>query len=289
MSAVSQFNTLRAGQIGPIEMICEGVYTAEAIAPAGEKMYFAMESIENFDKNKWDKYRNMAPLLVYGGCCDITIGRLTELGSRINDEIVLKEFLATRNLPDFWTSDQQRFEQLCGNLRERKIVDESPKAKELLTIPHASNGMNVEKQTHVVYVSKSPVTGRVKFAAQSQGFSGCVDKYGDLIMSVGVTLSDVVENRGIFRNPLSVVEGGYGAISMMTHSFTCLVVEENYPEVKIFKVRPLKKMGELFLNSLPKDRITINGIRGDVYDKGFEQEQNVCIPVEVLASLHRAR
>ena len=48
-------------------------------------------------------------------------------------------------------------------------------------------------------------------------------------------------------------------------------------------------MGELFLNSLPKDQITVNGIRGDLYDKGFEHEQDVQVPVKVLASLHRAK
>lgn len=289
MSAITQFNTITTGQIGLIERVTDEVYTAEAMAPTGEKMYFAMETIEEFDKNKWDSYRNMASLLVYGGVYDITIGSLTELGSRINNEIALKEFLATRKRPDFWTSDPQRFENLCANLRERKIVADSPRARELLAIPHASNGMNVEKQTHVVYVSKTPVTGRVNFTEKSGGFGGCVERYGDLIMSVGVTINDTVENRGIFRNPLSVIEGGCGAISMMTHSFTCLVVEKNYPEVESFKVRPMKKMGDLFLNSLPKDRITVNGIRGDVYDKGFDSEQEVVIPVGVLANLHRSR
>lgn len=288
MFAISQLNSHSSGKIGPIEIVSDGVYTAEAIAPTGEKMYFAMESIEVFDKNKWDTYRNTAALLVNGGCFNITIGSLTELGSRINDKIELKGFLATRTHPDFWTSDEQKFEKLCNKLRERKIVVDSPKAKELSAIPHASNGMNVQQQTHVVYVSKSPVTGRVNFSEQSKGFGGIVETYGDLVMSVGVTISDIVENRGIFRNPLSVVEGGYGAISMMTHCFTCMVVEDNRPEVKIFRVRPLKRMAELFLNSLPKDQVTVNGIRGDVYDRGFEHEQDVRVPIEVLASLHRA-
>jgi hypothetical protein len=136
------------------------------------------------------------------------------------------------------------------------------------------------------FLRKNVILGRI---AKSKGFSRYVDKYGDLIMSVGVTISDVVENRGIFRNPLSVIEGGYAGIAMMTHSFTCMAVENNWPEVKTFRVRPLKKMGELFLNSLPKDKVTVNGIHGDMYDKGFEREQDVRVPVEVLASLHRAK
>lgn len=282
-------NQINAGQIGPIRQIGNGVWTAEALTPSGEKMYFAMETLENGDKDKWELYKNIAACLVSGGVGGYTSGSLVELGSRVNDIGGLKAFLAKQKYPNYWTSDRSIFERLCVNLQERNIVFDSPKAKELSAIPHASNGLNVDYQTHMVYVSKLPVTSRINFTSNSWDFSGYVEKYGDLIMTVGVTISNFVENRGIFRNPLSVVEGGYAGISMMTHSFTCMAVENNWPEVKTFRVRPLKKMGELFLNSLPKDQVTVNGIRGDRYDKGFESEQDVRVPVAVLANLHRAR
>lgn len=280
---------LMTGQIGPIKLINDGIWTAEAIALSGEKIYFAMESLEDCDKKKWEFYKNSASMLVNGGCSDITVGSFVELGSRAKDITGLREFLTTRTRPNYWTSDQPKFEQLCVKLQERNILANSPKAKELSDIPHASNGINVDKQTHMVYVSKLPITGRIEFMANSGGFGGYVEKYGDLIMSVGVSINDIVENRGIFRNPLSVVEGGNAGIAMMAHSFTCMVIENSWPEVKMFKVRPLKKMGEIFLNSLPKDQVTVNGIPGDKYDKGFEYEQDVQVPISVLANLHRAR
>lgn len=280
-------NSLRAGQIGSIQSIGNGVYTTDGIAPTGEKIYFVMESLESSDREKWDRYRNLAILLAQGAMHDCTIGSISEIGARLDDEAALNEFLATRKFPDFWTSDQKRFEQLLGKLRDRKIALGSPKAEELKVIHHASNGMNVEKQTHVAYVSKVPVADRVNFVSQTKSFDfgRTVEMYGDLIMSVGVTIKDVVENRGIFRNPLSIIDGGYGSLAMMLHSFTCLVVKEAFPEVTTFKVRPLKKMGDLFLNSLPKHLVTVNNIRGDLYDKGFDHEQDVLVSVEVLASL----
>lgn len=283
-----EVNPLRSGQIGPVRTMDHGVYSAEAIAPTGEKIYMAMESLESFDREKWNRYRNMAILLTQGGECNYTIGSLTEIGSHLNDDTVLNKFLASHTFPDFWTSDSKRFEQLRDKLRDRKIALGSQKAEELKVVHHASCGMNVEKQTHVVYVSKVPITSRVNFVAQSKSFDfgSTVEKYGDLIMSVGVTIQDVVENRGIFRNPLSIVDGGYGSLAMMLHSFTCMVVKEAFPEVTTFKVRPLKKMGELFLNSLPKHLVTVNGIPGDQYNKGFDHEQAVLVPVEVLANLH---
>lgn len=291
MNGINPISNIGIGQIGPIKQTNDGVFTAEGVAPTGERIYFAMESLGD-DKEKWDEYRNEAGYLVTGGNSYLgTIGNLIELGSRINDEIDLKEFISTRTYPDYWTCDQQRFDQLKNKLRERKIVVDSPKAKELKLIPHASNGVNVRMQTHMVYVSKSPISGRAKLISSSsnQGFGAYVDRYGDLVMSVGVTIKDLVENRGIFRNPLSVVQGGYGGIAMMAHSFTCMVVQENWPLVKSFKVRPLKVMGEIFMNSVPKKLFTVNGIPADQYDKGFDHEQDILAPVEVLADLHRVK
>lgn len=292
MNVINQYNTLSAGQIGPIEIIDDSIYTAEAIAPTGETMYLAMEPLGD-DKEKWENYKSNITLLVTGGrYCpggEFTIGSLTEIGSRINDKIALKKFLETRSIPEYWTLNPERFKQLCTNLKKREIKDNSQKAQELSMIPYASCGMNVNRQTHVVYVSKSPVTGRIKFAAEPLCFSGLVDMYGDLIMSVGVTVRDLVENRGIFRNPLSVVEGGYGGISMMIHCFTCMVIQNNYPNVETFRVRPFKKMGELFLNSFPKHLVTVGGISGDLYNGGFEHEQDVRVSVKVLADLNRAK
>ncbi|MBA2367747.1 MAG: hypothetical protein H0V82_01835 [Candidatus Protochlamydia sp.] len=288
MNTVNNFNNLSRGQIGPIKEIGSGLYTAEAIAPTGEQMYFAMEPIEDSDSKKWDIYRNTAASLIHGERGDSTIGSLTQLGSRINDENELNSFLLSCSYPEYWTSEKSLFKQLKENLLERKIVVDSPKAKELSMIPYASNGINVSKQTHIVYASKKPVLGRAVFKSPLKGFGRYSDCYGSLIMCVGVTTSDIVENRGIFKNPLSVVEGGFGGISMMAHSFTCMAVENFFPLVTTFRVRPLKKMGEIFLASLPKDQVTVEGIRGDNYTGGFEFEKDVRVPVKVLASLHRA-
>lgn len=274
------------GQIGPIQRVNNGIYTAEAVAPTGERMYLAMEAIEKSDREKWVRYRDTAAFMVNGGCWGYDIGSLTQLGTRVQNEIEFNEFLKSKGHSDFWTADPQKFELLCAKLRNRKITVDSSVAKELAYIPHASNGMNVSNQTHIVYVSKVPVEGRINLTAESKGFAGCVESSGNLVMSVGVTINEVVENRGIFRNPLSVVEGGYGGISMMLHSFTCKVVKENFPEVKVFRVRPLKKMAELFLRSLPIDQITVNGMRADLYAGGFEREQDVRVPIDVLSSLH---
>lgn len=277
---------INPGKIGPVEIICDGVYTAEGIALSGEKIYFGLERLENTDKIKWGYYKNSTVTLINGEVADIRIGSLLDIAIRVNDMQELREFLKSTDRPIYWSSNEAKFEDLCNNLKKRKITLDSSKAKELLAIPHASNGMNINFQTHIVYVSKIPITGRISFNSQTIGFEGYVDKYSNLIMSVGTTISNIVENRGIFKNPLSVIEEGYAGIAMMAHSFTCMVIQKHWPEVSIFKVRPLKKMAEIFLRSIPKDQITVNGIRGDIYDKGFEHERDVEVPVTVLANFY---
>jgi len=161
-----------------------------------------------------------------------------------------------------------------------------------MAIQHASGGMNMHEQTHVAYVSKTPVTGIAnldKPPTDQYCFGNYVTQYGHLIMTVGVKINDGVENRGIFRNPWSVIQGGNGGTAMMLHSFTCMVVQQYWPSIEQFKVRPLKNMAEIFMKSVPKELFTVNGIRADQYDQGFEHEQNFLVPIEVLANLHRAQ
>lgn len=302
MHDIIDWTDLKAGEIGPITMV-DGIYTAIAIAPTGEQMYLAMEPFDA-DKFKWQRYKTAAQLLAQGGefARYETIGSLTRLGDHISRGGELKDCTANLQFPGFWTSDAERSGKLVSNLLKQKIVTGSSKAKELSTIPHASDGINLNEQTHMVYVSKSPITGRFKTTSYEQsknlinnGFGAYVDSFGDIVMSVGVNIMEehqLVENRGIFRNPLSIIEGGYGGISMMLHSFTCMVAREHYPSIEQFLVRPLKRMGEIFVGSIPKKllpQMTINGIPGDQYNEGFEQEKTVMAPVKILADLHQAR
>lgn len=285
---------INLGQIGPVKMVAEGVFTAEGITPSGEKIYFAMESKENEkERNKWNKYQMDAFGIINGGDGSVHIGKITELASIINDESSLKKFLSKQlyhystETCAFWQGDPQRFEQLKDKLRNRKI--DGTKAEEIKNINQAMNGLS-SKQTHMVYASKSPILGRVDFDAKSTKYNwgGYIDRYGDIIMSVGSTIRNYeVENRGIFRNPLSIIEGGNGGIAMMLHSFTGMVVKDHFPSIETFVVSPFGKMAQIAASTLPKEKITIDGIRGDHYVRAFENnqaEKTFRIPIDVLAN-----
>jgi hypothetical protein len=253
------------------------------VTQSNDRIYFAIEKLEDYDKNKWIIYRNQANMLINGGCCDYNIGSLIDLATHIHDDI--DTLLSMFPDSNYWLTPSLESEySIFNKLRKSDITS---KKYELMTIPQASYGMNIDEQTHIVYASKSPITGRINFNSKSTGFQKYMENYGDLIMSVGVTIRPhTVENRGIFRNPLSIIEGGYKGISMMMHKFTCIIISELYPEISMFRVRPLKKMGEIFIYSLRKlesrENITINGVHIDNYNGDSESEIDVKIPIVSL-------
>lgn len=279
-------------KIGPVKEIAPGVFTAEGISPKGEKLYFAMESkLDEKEKNKWENYKTSASLFVTGNIF-MQIGKLTELATCINDPEKLNEFLSKQKLNSkpfqFWDGDSKTFEYLKQKLEENKILPGSSKAEELTNLLQAMNGLN-PSQSHMIYVSKSPITGRANFDSKSDRFDlkEYISRYGNIIMSVGSDVSGVVENRGIFRNPWSLVEGGHTGIAMMLHSFTGMVVKKHYPSAKQFRVRPFGKMAQIVASQLPREEILINGIRGDHYVGKFDNgqgEKDFRIPINVLAS-----
>jgi len=75
--------------------------------------------------------------------------------------------------------------------------------------------------------------------------------YSDLIMSVGsdFSSSDHYHNRGIFRNPLSVIDNKHKGISMILHGFTAAVAQKFFPEKNYIKVSPIGSMQAIISNS----------------------------------------
>lgn len=280
----------KIGTISKIEDICTSniIYTAEAVAPTGEKMYLALETLGE-NKIMWDAYKEEINRVCKGFDKDsTTIGSLRDVLLLIDDEKSLDNFLKKNTYPNYWTLDVKRFNKLRINFKKLTPKQE----KELCTIPHASRGLNINNQTHMVYASKTPIIRSSDFISnQYNCFGEYVDCYKNIVMSVGVTINDIVENRGIFRNPLSVIKGGYGGISMMLHSFTCMVVKDYYPSIKTFQVHPFGDMARIFLKSLPNDKVTVDGVRADDPNcKKFEGflERKVQVPISDLANLHRA-
>lgn len=238
-------------------------------------IYLTMEPMHS----RWEVYVNSANTLLSGGNDFIgTWGGILDLYKHTT----INDFLATRTYPSFWTEDTKLFEHILTQIRKCDFEKTSNKYKELLSITHASSGMNVRSQTHVVYASKCPVTipFHLRESHKPRGFAHYYDLYQDIIMSVGVTINEeVVENRGIFRNPLSIISNDHRGIAMFLHTFTCRMVHQYFPQVSIFSVRPMEKMAQILFTTLPKGNLTIDGKKADDYDGDFICERRFMIPI----------
>ena len=190
-------------------------FVAEARSPTGEHFWFILAPMSA----EWISYRQLVQLIIDGGNAFCTVGSL----------------LDTEENPAFWT--------------EGKPTITDKHAKALADTPDAANGMSLRKQQYVAFASKTAdFVPRQPAVLNFPAFSAA---YLPLIMSVGVSLSGgVVEDRGIFRNPLSVLKGDFPGISTMLHSFVCRVAQRHWPEIETFRVRPLLHMGRLLLNAL---------------------------------------
>lgn len=270
----------------PIQIL-DSIYHTVATNQKGDKLYLAMEPLSE-DRDKWDLYRNFTTLLINGGTAFETIGSLGELATCINNNTI-DEFKLKYKDSRFW------FDETSEQLEGTSVVEFNGLAQKLKNFNsheqlkstcHALNGINIRTQTHIVYASKKPINGSINFHSNSkQGWGRYVELYDDLIMCVGVNITNIAENRGIFRNPISIINKDFSNISLLIHSFTCKVIREYFPEVQMFKIRPLKKMAEILYNTLPKELFTINDLSPYLYQGNFKLEEAFFVSVSVMANM----
>lgn len=88
--------------------------------------------------------------------------------------------------------------------------------------------------------------------------------YGNLLMSVvadfqvrktlfGMLHEYSYENRGIFRNPLSIVENTHKGLAMLLHGFSAAVSTKFFPEKLYLEVSPIGSMQYILFHSLPRE------------------------------------
>lgn len=151
--------------------------------------------------------------------------------------------------------------------------------------------------TYVAYISKTPIKGPLSLPKTESNLKIFKEKYKNILMSVGVRLDSrkpLFENRGIFRNPCSVLEGGYSNIATHLHAFTGKVMKEcvnptlGDKEKRYMSVSPINSMKELLVKKIGLERIKTKDSIPDelrIISSGLGEEQFL-IPLEDLKNLH---
>lgn len=244
--------------IGPVSMVSVGIYTAEGRTEKGENIYFGMEMIDNTSREVWRDYSNAAYSL-----CD---GILRGMVRFLDDESKLKNLQQDSGL------SKEEFKDLAIQFRKRGLHPQGKLAEAISDIPGGIVGFMIESSlsgvfapaTYVAYISKMPITGPLSLPKTESNLKIFKEKYKNILMSVGVRLDSsrpFFENRGIFRNPISVIEGGYSNIATQLHAFTGKVMKECVNQTlgdkqKLYmSVSPIKNMKELLVKKIGWERI----------------------------------
>jgi hypothetical protein len=250
-----------------------------------------MELIDDTSREIWRDYSKAAYKLCHG----FLIGMV----SFLDDENKLKVYQHHSGL------SEQEFKNLTSQFRTRGLHPQGKLAEAISDIPGGINGFMIEPNlsgafapaTYVAYISKKPITGPLSLPKTEFNLKIFKEKYKDILMSVGVRLDEskpLFENRGIFRNPFSVLEGGYSNTAIQLHKFTGKVMKEclnqtlGGKEKLYMSVSPLKNMKDILVKKIGLERIKKgNEIPEEVRVKsgGIGLEQFL-IQLEDLANLH---
>lgn len=252
----------------PYKKLGANLFVAECYSPVGEKMYVGMELIEEKTLMSALLYANGARCLVRGVATIFeramrgdqspgkTEAQLTILGIQNRDHV--------RDLTEKSSKDK-----FCKN-----------RGEEIMAAVHgAASGFSpsASGKHYFVYASSKPIpeTGLLaslpdKCSIQDedellQFFS---KNYGHLIMSVVSRLDDdgeTLENRGILRNPISILEGSFKEIAISAiHGFSALVAASEFGRSQ-FKVRAMGEMHNTLKSALPVSELISPAVEETTY------------------------
>ena len=289
--------SLKPGQIGPIKEVANGVFTAEACSPNGEKFHLGMEDIDiNHTEGDWDSYTHAMGILNNEGG-----GILGYLVEKANDSKALKE---ARSMSPLAEVNDQEFDGIIAKLQSREIYPQGRRYEAFKRIGGgiAGFGFKLVTPTHVAYASRAPVTGKVKFWRSPEdipfSYKAIEDTVSPIIMTVGVKLIEgkpLFQNRGIFRNYISFLNGSHSHISTLLHAFTGKVIRDCVNPVledqakEYMTVAPLPRMQDILINAVGRNHLMIEN---EIPEKLRHSEglgvfdTPMLIPLKNLASLH---
>jgi hypothetical protein len=235
------------------------LFTAECYSPAGEKIYVGMELVDEQNLLTASLYgtggrslvREVANVLTraMGGCqpSETTEKQLAILGIQNRNHV--RELSEKPSTVEFY---KNRGEQM------------------MIAVHGASSGFypSASGKHYITYASSLPIPENGLFASLPSEYSGGSNEddflrffrenYGHLIMSVGTRLDhdgESFENRGVVRNPISMLEGDFKEIAIpVVHGFSAVIVANEFGRTK-FKVHALPEMHKRFISVLPSSEI----------------------------------
>jgi hypothetical protein len=241
--------TAGALAVAPIRLQ-DGLFSGEAVAASGAKVYFGMEKIDHSNIEQWRSYTEAAARL--SGSRDI----LVQLVRETTAKSFPKYSDVIHNRTGFSAYEYDTF---MRHVQESRLYEPA----KLKAVESVSDGASVEynEGDWIAYVSKRPVIGKSDFVhgfrkgARTQfSLRDLVFHFGTLIMSVKVEergKKPYTHHRGVFKNPAAFADPHktYAGISTMLHGFGASVAfrffRDNTYSKQYLVVSPLPAMAKI--------------------------------------------
>lgn len=230
-----------------IKVTSDNVYHASVKIPeTGEQIYLAMEPVTADNIDQWNLY-------------SYDMYWFTAANRGLS--VVLP--LLSKNPPNYDASlsevtgfTQEEYNMYMQDLHNKEFFSEK-KAQSLNHVAGGVAGFTFGPGDFISYVSKTPIIGKFQFANRNRSWITLKEfqsHYANLIMTLRTSMlrDNVCNNRGIFRNPNSIVEGGNRNVSMLLHRFVAHVAFRFF-DMKFLSMSALPKMASILCRSLVCD------------------------------------
>lgn len=282
-SSSATIHSLPSGHINIIPIqIGAGIFIGEGKAQSGEKFFLKMEQINNDNYEFWRKYLNATNNIAGGGRSlleGLMLTTKTECDENGNTRYVNSRYDDCSALLGL---NRTEFQQLIDSLGKGGYLagpEHYRKRSALLQIYAGSSNFPIARdgQHYAIFATKTRdfATRLPNQTNNAEPRDECITlkeyiiRYGDLLMCVGswFTGSEQFHNRGIFRNPINMIENTYKGIAMVMHGFSAAVAQKFFPERKSMIVKPLASMQHLICISLKPEDYVIHDKNADLLIK----------------------
>jgi hypothetical protein len=254
--------------IKPYKKLGANLFVAECYSPAGEKMYVGMELIEEKSLTSVQLYACGARSLVRGVATIFERAmRGDQTREKTEEQFTILGIQNRDNVHEL--TEKPSKDKFCKN-----------RGEEIMAALHgAACGFSpsASGKHYLVYASSKPIPETGLLASLPEACSiqhenellrFFKENYSHLIMSVLSCLNDdgkTLENRGVLRNPISILEGSFKEIAISAiHGFSALVAASEFGRSQ-FKVRAMGEMHNTLKSALPVSELISPAVEETTY------------------------
>lgn len=250
----------------PVE-IRPNCYAGKAKAKSGEDIYLWMELITEQNEIYWMQYTKQTGLIAPGRNRGILSALIAKTVTHRDESTGVVHFSnpnyqACQERSGF---NEQEFKEYITYLGKQGLLN-TKKSKVLAANAAGSSHITLvaNDSRYVIYATKTPdfAINTIPLLPKNQEtltLKEFNEWYQDLLICVGChfTSPKIIHNRGIFRNPSSVVDDTHKGISMLLHAFSGAVAIQFFKEKEFLQVRPVSSMQYIICCSLNPEDVNI--------------------------------